>query len=63
VKEKYCEKCKKVVVWEPPQVEIGEGYMVFPITCLSGNSRHFCKHNSSGNCFHDVFKCDCLDGR
>jgi hypothetical protein len=61
MKEKYCEKCEKVVIWAPDEPEVGENYIKFPFTCRSGNSRHFCKDSPSGKSIHEGIKCGCLE--
>ena len=56
---KYCKSCDQNVIYDPPQPEVMTHAIVFPWSCVGGNSLHFCKKNN-GRSIHESFNCNCL---
>lgn len=57
---KYCESCDQNVIYDPPQPKVLTHAIIFPLSCIGGNSPHFCKKMGNGKSIHEIVNCNCL---
>jgi len=63
MKQKHCDKCDRVVIWQPDDVLVGKNYIEYPLECLGGNSLHFCERTvleGKQQSAHTFLNCKCL---